>query len=49
MKGRVGSGGPDTGLEPGGRKSALRPNRTFEDRADYGRAAGQFERRTDHE
>jgi hypothetical protein len=30
----------------GGRPSV--PNREVEDRADYGRAAGQFERRTDH-
>jgi hypothetical protein len=46
MKGR-GSRDPDAGREPGGRRSASVPNRKVEDRADYGRATGQFERRTD--
>ena len=46
MKGR-GGGDPD-GCDPSlaGSRSSV-PNRRFEDRADYSRAAGQFERRTD--
>ena len=48
MKGR-GRRGPDAGRASraaGSRPSV--PNREVEDRADYSRAAGQFERRTDH-
>ena len=46
MKGRAGSGGPGVSC-PGGRWSALRPELHVRDRADFGRAAGQLERRTD--
>jgi transposase len=46
MKGR-GRSDP-LGVDPvGGRKSVLRPESQLEDRADDGRAIGQFERRTD--
>jgi len=49
MKGRrvPAPGTACAGRAAGSRPSA--PNRKVEDRADYGRAAGQFERRTDHD
>ena len=49
MKGRAAPAvrTPGAGRAAGSRPSA--PNREVEDRADDGRAAGQFERRTDHE